>query len=126
MEHQLTRSDAGRRHVRVSAGWLSVLEVIVLAPTAAYLVLKAIPSAMEVEWECMTDAGRVRTEGDSYQAAFAAIGTFGWIAVLAAIVYGEIFEAFRLVALLPLAWFTVLVAAAFLAAVAIGPALCPV
>jgi hypothetical protein len=126
MAHQLTRSGAGRRHVRVGAGWLSVLEVLVLAPTAAYLVLKAIPSAIKVEWECMTDAGRVRSEGDSSQAAFAAIGTFGWIAVLAAIVYAEIFEAFRLVALLPLAWFTVLVAAAFVAAVAIGPAPCPV
>jgi amino acid transporter len=121
------RSDVfDRRSFRMTAGWLSVVEMLVLGPAAAILVLGAIPSAFEVEWACVGATGSVRTAGDTYVAAFATLGTMGWLGVLVALIYAEIAGWQRLVAVLPLVWFAVLVAAALVAAAVIGPEPCPV
>lgn len=56
------------RRWRIPAGPLSVLEILVLGPLAAYLVLRVIPSTFGVEWECVGEYGRERVVGDSYLA----------------------------------------------------------
>jgi Na+/H+-dicarboxylate symporter len=109
----------------MSAEWLSVLEMVVLGPLAALLVLILIPSAFDVEWACIGHVGTVRTPGDEYIATFAVFGTVGWFAVLVSAVFAGIFEARRVAAILPLVWFAVLVGAALVVAASIGPELCP-
>jgi hypothetical protein len=106
------------------AGWASFLEIVVLAPLAAVLVLGVVPSAFEIEWECVRGFGVVRTVGDSYLTAFAVVGALGWVAVAVGMIYAHISERPRVALALPLAWFVVLVVSALVAAAAIGPATC--
>lgn len=106
-------------------GPLSVLEVLVLGPLAALLVLRVIPSAFGVEWECVGEYGRERVAGDSYLAGFSVAGTLGWIAVIVGVLYAQIGESGRLAVLLPLAWFVVLVLTSLVVAASMGSQLCP-
>jgi hypothetical protein len=117
----------GPRHPRlhVSAEWLAALEMLILGPLAAILVLGVIPSALEVEWACTTSLGTTRTAGEDYIAAFAVFGTIGWFGVLVASIFAGIADARRLAAILPVLWFVVLVGAALVVAWTVGPAACP-
>jgi hypothetical protein len=119
--------DVLHRHsLRVSVGWLSIVEMLVLGSAATLLVVEVIPSAFEIEFDCIGRTGTARTVGDTYLAAFAGLGTLAWLGVLLGIIYAEIAGALRLVAILPLVWFAVVVVGALVTAAAIGPALCPV
>jgi hypothetical protein len=88
-------------------------------------VLLVIPSAFTIESECVGEYGRQRITGDSYFAAAAVVGTFGWLAVAAAAIYAQIAESTRLALLLPFAWFVIFVGGFLVFAAAIGPQLCP-
>jgi hypothetical protein len=105
-------------------GWASFLEILILAPLAAVVVLGVVPSVFEIEWECVRGYGVVRTVGDSYLTGFAVAGAVGWIAVLAAMIFAHIAERPRIAMALPIAWFAVLVAASLAVGAAIGPATC--
>jgi hypothetical protein len=105
-------------------GWASFLEVVVLAPLAAVLVLGVVPATFEIEWECVRGYGVVRTIGDSYLTGFAVLGTLGWVVVLTGMIYAFVSERPRIALALPLVWFAVLVLSALVAAAAIGPATC--
>jgi hypothetical protein len=94
---------------RLHAGRLSLLEIVVLGPLAAFLVLRVIPSTFGIEWECFGEYGRERVVGDSYLAGASVAGTFGWLLVIVGVLYAQIAESRRLVVLLPLVWFLVLV-----------------
>jgi hypothetical protein len=107
-----------------STGWGSALEVVLLAPLSAGLVLGLVPAAFGVEWECSGGYGIVRTVGDEYVSAFAVVGAAGWLAVAVVVLFAQIFEWRRAGLVLPLAWFAVLVVSAIVAAAAIGPAAC--
>ncbi len=107
-------------------GWLSVVELIVLAPAAGILVFGVVPSAFDVEWGCLGGFGVTRTDGDTYLAGFASIMAFGWLLVLVGIVYAEISDNRRAAAAIPAVWFATLVALAIVWAAAIGPDRCPV
>jgi hypothetical protein len=111
------------RHVH--AGTVGALEIVVLGLLAAYLVLRVVPSAFEIEWDCVSDLGHQRILGDSYLAGVVVAGTFGWLAVGVGVIYAQIAESPRVAVLLPIAWFGVLVAASLVAAGAMGPQLCP-
>ncbi|MEX2613507.1 MAG: hypothetical protein WD380_08005 [Gaiellaceae bacterium] len=102
-----------------------MLEIIVLGLLAAYVVLLLIPSAFRIESDCVGEYGRERITGDSYVAAAAVVGTFGWLAVTAGAIYAQIAESTRLSLLLPLAWFVFFVGGFLVIAAAIGPQLCP-
>lgn len=117
------RSARPARHV--GPGSLSALEIVALGSLAAFLVLLAIPSAFTIESECVGAYGRVRITGDTYFAAAAVVGTFGWLAVAAGAIYAQIAESTRLALLLPIAWFVVFVGGFLAVAAAIGPQLCP-
>jgi hypothetical protein len=106
------------------SGWASFLEILILAPLAAVVVLGVVPSVFEIEWECVRGYGVVRTVGDSYLTGFAVIGTVGWIAVVAGMIFAHISERPRVALALPAAWFAVLVLASVVAGAAIGPAMC--
>ena len=108
-----------------SAGALAALEILVLGARAAYLVLAVIPSAFTIESDCVGGFGRQRITGDSYFAAAAVLGTFGWFVVLIGTIYARISESTRLATLLPLVWFVVFVGGFLVAAAAIGPQVCP-
>jgi amino acid transporter len=114
-----------RRSLRVSAGWLSVVELIVLVPASGLLVFGVVPSAFDVEWSCLGGFGVQRTDGDTYLAGFATIMGAGWFLVLVAIVYAEISDKQRAAAVIPVVWFAILVAISVVSAAAIGPELCP-
>ena len=114
-----------RRSLRLSAGWLSVVETIVLVPAAAILVFGVIPSAFDVEWTCIGPTGREHTAGDTYLSGVATLMILGWLLVLVASIYAEIAGKPRGAAALPVLWFTVLVAISLVAAAAIGPEVCP-
>jgi hypothetical protein len=114
-----------RRRPHLGAEWLSVLEMLILGPLAAYLVLGAIPDAFDVEWSCLSTIGTERTGGEDYIAGFAVFGSLGWFAVLAGSIFAGIADARRLAATLPFAWFVILVGSALVAAATIGPAACP-
>ena len=119
--------DVLRRHsLRVPVGWLSIVEMLVLGSAATLLVVEVIPSAFQIEFDCIVATGTRRTAGDTYIAAFAGLGTLAWLGVLLGIIYAEIAGALRLVAILPLVWFATVVVAALVTAAAISPALCPV
>ena len=120
MEHASHRS---RRH-ELPWGWACVAEIAILAPLAAVVVLGVVPSAFDIEWECVRGYGVVRTVGDSYLTSFAVIGAVGWVGVVAATLYAHISERPRVAAALPLVWFAALVTSSLVAGVAIGPATC--
>jgi len=107
-----------------STGWGSALEVVVLAPLSAALVVRLVPAAFDVEWECSGGYGVVRTAGDEYVSAFPVVGAAGWLAVAIAVLFAQIFEQRRAGLVLPVAWFAVLVVSAIVAAAAIAPASC--
>jgi len=110
---------------RFPAGPLSMLEILVLGPLAAFLVLRVIPSTFGIEWECFGEYGRERVVGDSYLAGISVAGTFGWLAVIVGVLYAQIAESRRLTVLLPLAWFLVLVLTSLVVSASMGPQLCP-
>ena len=116
--------EASRPHERLSA-YLGVLEILVLGPLAALIVLWLIPATFEIEWRCVGQAGVQRVSGDAYIAAVVVAGTFGWLLVLIGEIYAHIAESQRLALLLPIAWFAVFVAAALIAAISMGSQLCP-
>jgi hypothetical protein len=115
-----------RRPLHLSAGWLSVVELMVLAPAAAILVFGIVPSAFDVEWSCLGGFGVERTDGDAYLAGLATIMAFGWLLVLVGIVYAEIADKRRATFAIPAFWFGLLVTLAIMWAAAIGPERCPV
>lgn len=115
-----------RRTWHPSAGWLSLVELIVLAPAAGIMVFAVVPSVFDVEWNCLGGFGVATTEGDTYLAGFASIMAIGWLLVLVGIVYAEIADNRRAAAAIPAVWFVALVAIAVVWAAAIGPARCPV
>lgn len=101
------------------------VEVLVLAPLAALLVLLAFPSWFEIDWGCVsTTTGVMRTAGDAYIATFAVLGTLGWLLVVMAALFANVTGSSRFAAYLPVAWFTALVTSALIAAAAIGPRTC--
>jgi hypothetical protein len=124
MAHHLTARPS-RRRPHLGPEWLSVLEMLILGPLAGYLVLGAIPDAFDVEWSCVSSVGSERSQGEDYVAAFAVFGTLGWFAVLTGSIFAGIADARRLAAILPVAWFVILVGSALVAAATLGPAVCP-
>lgn len=101
------------------------IEVVVLAPLAAILVLLAFPSWFEIDWGCVsTTTGVMRTAGDSYIAAFGVIGSLGWLLVVMIALFANVTGSSRFAAYLPVAWFVTLVTSALVAAAAIGPQTC--
>ncbi|HLG09547.1 MAG TPA: hypothetical protein VI409_12840 [Gaiellaceae bacterium] len=111
-----------RRYVAGLPG--GVLEILVLAPLAAILVLGVIPAAFEIEWSCVGEHGVRSTGGDSYVDALGVAGTFGWLLVIVGVLFAHISERPRVAALLPLAWFVALVLVALVVAALIGPQPC--
>jgi hypothetical protein len=108
------------------AGLAAFLEIALLGPLAALLVLWAIPRLFGIESECVLQSGGVEHGvGDSYQAGVAVFGTFGWLLVSIGVVFARIADSRRSAVLLPLAWFLLFVAAALIVAMAIGPQPCP-
>jgi hypothetical protein len=126
MAHQLTTRHPTGHRFSPSPEWLSVLEMLILGPLAAILVLEIIPSAFVVEWSCSTALAVEHTAGADYVAAFAVFGSLGWFAVLTATIFAGIADARRVAAILPAAWFVLLVGVALIVAAAISPAACPV
>jgi hypothetical protein len=110
---------------RLPAGALSALAFVVLAPAAAILVLVAIPRGLEIESSCVTPGGVQKTAGDTFVAAFALLGTLGWIVAFLGTIYASIADRRGVVVLLPLAWFAVLVLSALVVAAFLGPVPCP-
>ena len=113
------------RLARIPPGLVSALGFALLGPLAAVLVLVAFPRAFGIESACVSETGSVTTDGDVYVSAFAVLGTAGWLAVFLAVMYASIAERPRVVMLLPAVWAAVLVVAALVAAVVVGPAPCP-
>lgn len=120
-----SRDLRARRSRLIGSGFLGAFEILVLGSLAACIVLLVIPSALTIESDCVGEHGRERITGDSYFAAAAVVGTFGWLAVTAGAIYAQIAESARLALLLPIAWFVVFVGGFFVIAAAIGPQLCP-
>lgn len=100
------------------------LEIVVLAPLAAVLVLWLIPSLFQVEWACAGPLAAARTPGDTYIATITVLGTVGWLIVLPATLLASVTGSHRMAAILPLAWFAALVVGATIWAASIGPQLC--
>ena len=109
---------------RLAALPFSMLAILVLAPLAAILVLWVIPSAFEIEWNCVGRYGVESAGGDSYGDGLSAAGTFGWLLVIIGVLFAHIGERWWLAALLPLVWFVGLVVAAIVVAALIGPQPC--
>jgi hypothetical protein len=110
---------------RISAGSLALLEILVLGPIAALVVLRFVPDAFAIESECFGAGGSQRVAGDTYNAGMVVAGTFGWLFVLVGVVFAEIAESRRVTVLLPIVWFVALVVTSLLAALAIGSQPCP-
>lgn len=110
---------------RLPTGALSALAFLLLGPAAAVLVFVAIPRGFEIESSCVTAGGSQKTSGDTFVAAFALLGTLGWIVAFLGAIYASIADRRGIVVLLPLAWFAVLVLAALTAAAWLGPVQCP-
>ena len=119
------RAPRPRRSLRVGAGTLSAIEILVLGLLAAYLVLLVIPSAFEIESQCVGQYGAQRVTGDSYFAGASVFGTLGWFAVALGVLFAQIAESSRLAVALPLVWFTVFVSVFLIVGAVIGPQLCP-
>lgn len=100
------------------------LEVIVLAPLAAILVLLLIPSWFDVEWGCVSTTGATHTPGDLYITTFGVLGTLGWLLVVMAALFANVTGSSRFASVLPVAWFTALVLGALITAATIGPQVC--
>lgn len=115
----------GQRFGHLPAGVVSTLEFVVLAPLALLVVLVAVPRAVGIESSCVGPLGAVSTHGDTYVAAFVALGTFGWLGVFVGVIFAAIAERPRLMLLLPALWFVVLVGASLVAALALGATPCP-
>lgn len=114
-----------RERALLSAERVMWIEVIVLAPLAAILVLLAFPSWFAIEWGCVsTTTGVMRTAGDAYIATFGVLGTLGWLLVVMAALFANVTGSSRVAAYLPIGWFTALVTSALIAAAAIGPQTC--
>ena len=120
----MNREPRVHRSRSLPSGLLCGLEILVLGPLAALLVLWVIPSAFEIHWGCVTGSGVLRQAGDSYAAGFAVAGTFGWLAVFVAAIFANIAEVRWLPIVLPVAWFLALVAASLVVAASIGPQPC--
>lgn len=114
-----------RRWHRPGAGLVALLEILALGVLAAWLVLWVVPSAFQIEWDCVSTSGARRVGGDSYAAAVVLAGTFGWLLVAIGVISAQIAESRRATLLLPLAWFAVFVVAALVAAAAMGAQPCP-
>jgi hypothetical protein len=112
-------------HRRLTAGTLSLVEILVLAPLAAILAFWLIPKAFGIEWSCVTGTGIGNTDGDSFAENVAVFGTIGWFVVFIGTLFAHIADRERLAAILPIAWFLVLIAAMTIAAASIGPVPCP-
>jgi hypothetical protein len=112
-------------HRRLTAGTLSLIELLVLAPLAAILAFWLIPEAFGVEWSCVTRTGIGNTDGESFAENIAVFGTIGWFVVFIGTLFAHIADRERLAAALPIAWFLLLVTAMTIAAASIGPAPCP-
>lgn len=110
---------------RLPVGFLSALEFVLLAPAALIIVLVVVPRSVGIESSCVGPFGAVATSGDTYVAGFVTLGTLGWLGVLVGVIFAAIAERPRLVLLLPALWFAVLVAAALVVALAMGPTPCP-
>ena len=109
----------------LSPGPLSLLEIALLGPLAALVVLWLVPSAVGFEWQCLGTSGVERVPGDTYLAAVVVLGTFGWLLVMVGAIYAQIADSRRVAVLLPLAWFGVFVAGSVIAALSIGAQICP-
>ena len=113
-------------HLRSSvSGSLGLLEILVLGPLAAFLVVYLIPSLVGLDSNCVGALGPQRMSGDTYNAGMMVLGTFGWLLVGAGVLYARIAESERLAVLLPVAWFLLLVLSALAIAAAMGPESCP-
>jgi len=113
-------------HIRhPSSGSLGLLEVLVLGPIAAALVLRFIPSLFGVDWDCVGAYGRQRVAGDTYLAVMVVAGTFGWLLVALGMLFAQIADSERLAVLLPVVWFLVLVVSSFAFSAATGSEFCP-
>jgi hypothetical protein len=106
-------------------GYVAVLEILVLGPLALWIVLRLLPAVFEIESQCFGPAGAQRIGGDTYNAGMVVAGTLGWLLVLIGVVYAQIVESRLVAVLLPIAWFVVLVGGSLIAAVWVGPQLCP-
>lgn len=124
-KHLRSREPRVRRSRRLGAGSLSALEILVLGPLAAYLVLLVIPSAFDIESQCVGEFGAEQITGDTYFAGASVFGAFGWLAVVVGVIAAQIAESPRVAVLLPIAWFAVFVGGALVVAATIGPQLCP-
>jgi hypothetical protein len=82
---------SSRRH-ELPVGWVGFVEILILAPLAAFLVLGVIPAAFGIEWERASGYGIVHTAGDSYLTSFAVAGTAGWLAIAAWVIFSLISE----------------------------------
>jgi len=127
MVHTMSSGAAARLRTALPshAGVLSVLEILVLGLLSAFVVLQLVPATVGIEWQCVGTYGVQRIAGDSYLDAASVVGTFGWLAVAAGVLYAQIAESRRLAVLLPLAWFGVFVSGSVITAISMGPQLCP-
>ena len=74
----------------------------------------------------MRHAGRrQKTAGDTFVAAFALLGSLGWVVAFLGAIYASIADRRGVVLLLPLVWFAVLVLSALAVAAWLGPVPCP-
>jgi hypothetical protein len=108
----------------VAPGALSLLEILVLGPLAAFLTIWLVPGLVGLEWQCVGTSGVQRVGGDTYLSAVVVAGTFGWLLVMVGAIYAQIGESRRLAAVLPLVWFSAFVAGALIYALALGPESC--
>ena len=114
------------RHLRKpSSASLGLLEIVVLGPLAAFLVVYLIPSLMGLDWNCVGAFGPQRLSGDTYIAGVMVLGTLGWLLVALGVLFAQIAESERLAVLLPVAWFLLLVLSSLVISAAMGPKYCP-
>ena len=115
----------GLHRPRFTLDSLALVEIVALAPLALLLSLWLIPEAFQIQWGCVGGLGAQGMTGDEYSDAVAVFGTLGWILVAVTVLFAEIGERSRLAAILPAAWFTVLIGGALVMAALVGPAPCP-
>ncbi|MGH3128467.1 MAG: hypothetical protein ACRDPX_11145 [Gaiellaceae bacterium] len=104
---------------------LGLVEILVLGPLAAFLVVYLIPSQVGLDWDCVGAFGPQRLSGDTYFAGMMVVGTFGWLLVGLGVLFAQIAESERLAVLLPVAWFLLLVLSSLAISAAMGPESCP-
>jgi len=108
-----------------SSASLGLLEILVLGPLAAFLVVYLIPSQVGLDWNCVGAFGPQRLSGDTYVAGVMVLGTLGWLLVALGVLFAQIAESERLAVLLPVAWFLLLVFSSLAISTAMGPESCP-